>query len=275
MMRWFCILFGVLLLSSCEKEVTILDNTTFDLSVNRDEFSDTIYWIDKINVVSTNDSVIDRAMFKLEDEFGNTLFEDRWQNARNYSFGLEQRRKYTLEASLYLNPGNTLVSEEIEIDNNDYPDGFKINGIEINSSVLNNDGTYYVSNVHGTIVTIYHTPDALFTSDNYNVDLATVFYQKQFSPKKVSYNFNNFELPVRAIDDVWRQYEIQVGFPIVVGASGTTVVNDRKVIFYVDLEELVKNGNSSAGITLFYNSDDSTEGGIYTGTMEFEWIYEN
>lgn len=275
MTKWLYIFFALVLIVGCKKQVQITDETDFELEITRDEFSDTIYWINKLNVISTSDEVLDAAIFQLVDNTGNMIYEDNWHNARNYSFALAERKLYNLTATVYLAEGDTLASENIQLDNNDYPDAIKINSIAINSSVLNTDGYYYVSNVHGTLVSIYHALDGIYNSDNYDVEVATIFYQKQFSPKKLNYTFSNFQLPARSIKRNWRYYEVQVGFPLVVGSSGTTVVNDRKVYFFMDVEQLAKFGNSTASISLYYESDDSSEGGIYTGTIEYEWVYEN
>jgi len=258
-----------------KKQVILTDKTNFDIEINRDEFSDTTYSVYTLNVFSTNDNVIDSAVFSLIDENEITILEGNWKALRNVSFSLSERRKYDLTAKIIYN-GDELTSEIIEIDNSDYPDKININKITINSSILNSDGTYYVSSSYGTAVRIYFSPDALFESENYDVDLATVFYQGSFSPQTTTFNINNLSLPTRSIDRTWRQYEINAGYPLVVGsASGSTIVDDRKVYFYMDLEDLAKNGNSSANITLYYDSDDSDQGGIYSGTLEYEWVYEN
>lgn len=272
--KYLVIAISLMLSVSCKKQTTITDETEFSIEIDRNEFQDTLYSIDGLNVISTNDTVLNDGVIILKDDNNHVIFNDKWHNLQNFTFGLPDRRNYELTATLMLN--DSLESVSIDIDNNEYPDFVKVNSIQIDASILSNDGTYYVSNSHTTLMTIYHALTSyLYEPEDYDVELATKFYQKSFAPKKTSFTFSNLQFPTRAINRKWRFYEIVLGYPLVVGPSGSTVVNDREITFYINVEDLAKNGNNAAAVPISVNSSDSSEGGIYFGTIEFEWIYEN
>lgn len=265
-----------LLLMACRKEYRPIYSTDLSVELKRDNFEDSVYFIKKFSLTSTNDSVLSYGFARIEDENGTIFFDEPWRNIAHQYLKLTERREYDLNLSIYRMINDQEIidhNESIRVDNIDYPDFIKINRVEVNNNILENDDIYSSSPIHSTLVQIFNSVDYLVDYDEYDVENNVYFLSKQYPPKALSIEFNNVKLPVRSYDNLqWRFYDFRVYYPLVI-TGGTQFAGERFTVHNIDIEYLLGVG-ATAGVEFSLQSSDSSQGGIYSGTLYYEWIYE-
>lgn len=288
--RIYILAFVILLFSSCDKEQPPIDRTDVLFEVERDLFYDTLYTVSNLNITSSNDEILNSAHVKLIDGNDSTveILSGSWKEMRGKTFGLPERRYYNLELEVFLPdaPNEILAKDYIGLDNFNYPDYLKITNIELDpniiSQVSNNGET--VSNNHITLLEIKNDFDFIFGSTSINTsgnpptdseeyydDENIIYHSKSYPPKKINFN-TDIQLPITTFDDkFWKIYEVFLGYQLVINSSPTQV---RSLSFKISIIDLINELGTEANTTFTINEFDSTDGGMYTGTLKFEWIYE-
>lgn len=276
--RCFILLVSILMISSCKKEYTAVYNTDLSIELRQDVFNDSIHFIKNFNLTSSNDSVLSYANAKIEDENGNVFFDAPWREIASNHLILPERRDYSLAVSIYRNVNGSTVLDHtatLDVDNNKYPSYIKFNKIEVANNVLDDDGYYTVSNSYTTVVTITNSLEFVTDGDDeYDVDQDVKYLSKGYAPKSININLNNVLLPTKSHDhSKWRYYEITVYYPLEVNNNGQ-VVGERYILTKTDLYTLLQTSNNVAGVEYSASSYDSSQGGQYSATVFYEWIYE-
>jgi hypothetical protein len=246
--------------------------------------SDTVYRVANLTITSSDDEVLRSGKVIIKDENGMVLAYNDWQLVRNSLLALPERRKYTLSYGLYRPEDTTrfLAEGEVVIDNKKYPKAIKLLSCTMNSSVLNNDidGSGAVaSNVHSVRVQIlngfsFRNPPISSGVSYYEYvnDKDIVYLLRSYAPKTTTFNFSNVILPFRTFHKKYfKAYEMTFYYPL---ALGTTFYRNRQVIFDLDVNKMLNELGELSGVVYTISSSDSSEGGTYTGTINFEWIYE-
>lgn len=272
--RFIALILLLLGMVSCNKSLDPIFRTDIDFEYERDEFSDTLYRIRTLNVTSTNDSVLSMAHAKIQDENGLVLLDDAWKSIRGQSFALEERRVYDVKLTVYY-PFNQeeIFTDTISIDNRDLPKYIQINSISIISDVLQDNYLgESVSNIYVTLLQIMNDIDFHYYEAEYFDDENILYFDRSFPPRSISFNLNNVQLPIKTFDqEINKIYNIEVSYPLVVG---TTLTNERDVNFKLNMEQLIIEFGVQPGTVFTTDSYGSSSGGEFTGTLNFEWIYE-
>ena len=280
----------ILLISSCDKEQPPIDRTEVLFEVERDLFYDTLYIVSNLNITSSNDDILNSAHVRLIDGNDSTyeIFQGPWKEMRGHQFSLPERKYYNLELEVFLpnSPNDVLVKDYAGLDNFKYPDYIRITNIELDPSIIsqesNNGET--VSNNHITLLEIKNDYDFIFGSTSLNTsgnspidseeyydDENILYLSKSYPPKKISFS-TDIQLPLMTFDSrFWKIYEVFIGYQLVINSSPTQV---RSLRFKVSIIDLIKELGTEANTTFSINEFDSSEGGMYTGTLKYEWVYE-
>lgn len=261
----------------CTKDYEPINVTDLKYEIERDDFSDTLYFVRNFNLTSTNDSVLDNAKAVIIDKNDNIILEDHWKNIVNSTFGLPERRTYDLSIEIYREIEGNLIfdyKDSTELDNNDYPDYIKINSFEMDPACLDDNGVYSISNAHYTLVNIFNDLEYYFDEEEYSVDGEVTYLEKTFAPKTLNFNFNDLYLPTKSYDsEMWKYYAFWIRYPRLY--SGV-IYDTRDIVFKLSVEGEIEKGTIQAGTVYSAESDDdaSNGGGLYFGVMKYEWIYE-
>lgn len=264
----------LLLVLGCDKSIELEDRTDISISVERDQFYDTLYYVSNLNVTSTNDEILQSAYIKLTDEAGNLVLSGDWKSLRGSTISLYERREYSLSMEVFLSAESNEVvyDRKVTIDNIKYPKHLRVKQIVINDDVLDPDSNgLTVSNAHITLLRAYNHYDFTFDKEEYFDDESLLYFQRQFPPRTTTFN-QEFDLPLRTYqNEDWKIHEVFVGYPIAISGS---VVDQRRVMFKINILELMQTLGTESNNEHTIETSDSSNGGAYTGTLKFEWIYE-
>lgn len=275
---------------SCSKEILNVDNTNLRIEYKADIFNDSIYDITKLEVTSTNDSIINFSKIKIVDSDGFIYFDDNWRELQNNSFALPLRKEYNLEFKLYRNINtieNIDATFNTTIDNYKYPTKIKLISAEIENTILEGQN---VSGINAVISSSYQvlissTLSNIIEDDDEipsNSDLFSYdFYKKYHAPKKLLFSFNNLYFDTRKIHDneqKWMHYVLTFSYPLSAPLSGD-FLQYRSISFFINIKDKIESGETNQDIEyVILNDINATSGGgasEYKGKITIKWIYEN
>jgi len=182
------IIFFTFLMSFCKKDNQISPTSisNLDIEILKDDIIDTILIVKRINVSSTNDSILKFANIKIIDAEKNIYYDDLWTKLKGFNFSLKQRKIDTLQVILYFN-NKTIKTKNIIINNTNYhyPDFIKILSITVNKSLSYIDYDHSTTNGNDNIISI----------QNYSSDYDEHYFYKYYSEDKTVYTLDSCLLP--------------------------------------------------------------------------------
>jgi hypothetical protein len=278
------IIFWLATVISCTKTYNPLQKHEMEVEILPSDIYDTVYRIANLTITSSDDDVLRRGKVMIKDENDEVLAADDWQLIRNSLLALPERRKYTLSFGLYRSEDSTrfLAEGQVVVDNIKYPKAIQLLSCTMNSNVINNatDGSGAIaSNVHSVRAQIrnsisFSNPPTSSGVSYYEYvnDMDIVYLLKSYAPKTITFNFSNVILPFRTFHKKYfKDYEMTFYYPLALGA---TFWMNRQVIFSLNMKKMMDEIGELSGVVYTIPSSDSSEGGIYTGTLNFQWIYE-
>lgn len=289
-MKNLIFIFITLITVSCSKEILKVDNTDLLIEYKTDIFNDSIYDITKLEVTSTNDSVINFSKIRISDADGVIFFDNEWRQLQNNSFALPLRKEYELEFKLYRNINDTEIIDatfSATIDNHKYPKKIQLISAEVESSILESQdisginaiiSSSYQVLITSTISNIIEDDDEIpSNSDLFSYD----FYEKYHTPKKINFTFNNLYFDTKKIHDnqqKWMHYRLTFSYPLEAPLSGG-FLQYRSISFFINVKDKIASGETAQNVEYIISNDiNSTSGGgtsEYKGKLKIKWIYEN
>lgn len=281
---------AILIVVSCSKEILNVDNTNLLIEYKADIFNDSIYDITKLEVTSTNDSVINFSKVRIVDNDGSIYFDNEWRQLQTSSFALPLRKEYNLEFNLYRIVNDIEIIDatyKTTIDNHKYPTKIQLVSAEIESSILEDQN---VSGINAIIspsyqVLITSTISNIIEDDDEMPSNSDLFsydhYEKYHTPKKIIFTFNNVYFDTQKLHDnqqKWMHYDFGFYYPLAAPLSGD-FLQYRHIHFYINVKDKIESGETTQNVEyVILNDVNATSGGgisEYKGKLTIKWIYEN
>ena len=259
----FCLL--SLTLIQCEKDEFVpFNKTEFIIDIQRDKIVDTLYRVVLLDVNSSDDDVLTSAKIKLTINNKDIIFDDNWQNLRDFTISLTERKEFTIRAKLYIEKpdGKEELSKEIiALDNRKFPDFIKITKIEIDYDL---SSITYLSYKYSTqIETYYRLRDATLI---YN-------YIKYVQPNLNTYYPYSLDLKTsdKKNESNWLEYSLAIKYATAIGNS---FYKYRSFYATIKIKEIFAQGNTDPSKTYVLDipSQTSSDAGF---KITYKCIYEN
>ena len=270
-----------LIIIGCKKETPQINQSNVSLKLISDVFTPNKYLIQNLLVTSTNDTVINDGRIRIIDSLNGVLADDTWRNFLEYTIKLTEPVEYNINFNLYHISGGREVLDattNANLDNRVYPKYLKLNSAEMTTACLE-DGFYgeEVSSTFGTFVYINQKQLDIFDDEDTEYDTPyenLTFFERVYSPKKLSFNFTDLKFPVRTLQNNsmrWMYYQVYINYPLAIGSS---FIEYRDIRFNIDLQELYYAGNNEAGVEYSIVNEIRNTGDPDYGEIKIEWIYE-